>query len=104
MTPHRHVKCPVTGRIGWPDVVQYRIVDGPHAGTVLNYPPLASQYPAPRRIDPHTGRDTTPPGTAAFRILIRDHDAYEDLARTGLLYSDEHNGRRGAVDDNRRTA
>lgn len=91
-------------RWAWPHIVQYQITEGEHAGNVLDVPPDRHAYPAPRRTDPHTGRDTTPVGSAAYRFLIHDLDAFDALTASRAIYSKAHTGCGYKLSDNRKTA
>ena len=96
--------CPRTGRWTWPRIVQYQITEGEHKDTILDTPPSYREYPAPEQIDPHTGRNTTRVGSAAFKLLIHDLEAYEALHASGALYRPEHTGSSPVRTDNRSTA
>ena len=63
------------GRIGWPRIVTYE-----QDGAVTACPPRNRR---------------------GFRLRIHDLEAYEELARSGRLYSRGHQGRRGPMLDNR---
>ena len=92
--------CPRTGRHTWPGVVQYRIAEGPQAGTVMDYPPDRHVFPAPLVADPATGRTCRRPGSAAYEIIIHDLPAFERLGWSGALYGPGHCGPRGEAVDN----
>lgn len=96
--------CPRTGRHTWPEIIQYRITEGPQKNTILDWPPGYRIFPAPVATDPATGRTGRRVGSAAFELIIHDKDAYEELARTGALYRREHTGATGEMEDNRKTS
>ena len=84
--------CPRTGRWTWPHIVQYRITEGPQKDMVLDWPPDRKTFPAPLEPDPVTGIMGRRVGSAAFKLLIHDRDAYEALHASGALYRPEHTG------------
>lgn len=88
----------------WPHIVQYQITEGEHAGKVLDVPPDRHAYPAPQRTDPHTGRDTTPIGSGAYRFLIHDLEAFDELSKSGAIYGKNHTGSEYRLSDRRKTA
>lgn len=98
------VLCPRTGRDTWPKIVQYRITEGSQTGMVLDYPPDRETFPAPLVFDSAMGREGRRTGSAGYRILIHDREAYEELARSGALYSPRHTGADGELIDNGRAA
>lgn len=68
-----------SGRIGWPDVCQYRPRD--REGVLLDLPPP----------EPH-------------HVVVHDLPAYELLVATGRILAPEHTGRAAAaMVDNRKT-
>lgn len=70
-----------SGRIGWPDVCQYRPRD--REGVLLDLPP-----PEPHTVIVHAGRQAE----------------YDLLVATGRILAPEHTGRAGApLVDNRKT-
>ena len=64
------------GRVGWPEIVQYRVGD-----TIMNSPPM----------------DERP-----YYVLVFDLLRYDELARSGAIYSPEHTGRHMTMIDQRK--
>ena len=67
------------GRIGVPDIFQYRLDDG----TMLDVPPTTESHPANIR-----GRRVSRP----YALVIYDPAKYNALQKSGWLYSPEHRG------------
>ncbi len=101
------------GRIGFPGIVEYELIEGPGAGTRVPVPPnhATHPHPTPDRImirKPGFPRpvEIWPPLTrpgCAYLTVIHDPDAYEELKARGFWLSPEHAGRTIVI-DNRRTA
>ena len=81
------------GRIGFPDVVDYEVVEGEHAGLRLPVPPSPEEFPQPGNIGPPRG--------CAYRQHVHDRDTFDWLTRTNriLVSHGKHN-----VVDNRMTS
>jgi hypothetical protein len=85
------------GRIGYPDIVEYEITEGPEKGTRLPVPPTYKTHP-------HylSEKELAEKGIAyretslAYITIIHDYDAYEKLA--GFWYSPKHMGGGKTVD------
>lgn len=98
------------GRIGWPDVVQYEILEGPKKGRLLTCPPTVATDPdpksrlAPTPADMRDGRVAGWEGrqdrSYPYRIVVHDRVAYDRLRLRGDLASRRHTGG-GQVVDNR---
>lgn len=102
------------GRIGWPEVVEYELLDrlDPKIGEV--YPLekalelIALRIARPSQLFNYqlTGRTVLAPshdGTA-FLPRVRDKVEYERLERAGWISSQAHQGKHGLLQDNRRTS
>lgn len=90
-----------SGRIGWPWILEYRLPDG----TLLPCPPTKTSHPDKSPPPKHAvmqREDKTGGRSVPYDLVIHDRAAYEELARTGLLYSDAHAGGHATVTDNRR--
>lgn len=82
------------GRIGFPDVVMYEMIDGPFAGVKMPCPPM---------IDEHHNADRKEgmPGTYAYVARVLDREVHEILRGAGILYHPRHTGAVPNVVDNR---
>ena len=89
------------GRIGWPDVVEYELAEGPEAGKRLPVPPSFERHPHP---DPRAlwrAGQACERATLAYCTIVHDQEAYDELKRGGYIYGEQHWGKRPAVIDNR---
>lgn len=81
------------GRTCWPLIVQYRLA----SGELVDLPPTKDSHPDHARY-----RQEGPLASLPYKLVIHDLDAYHELARSGLLYSDAHVGGSAVVTENRR--
>lgn len=63
------------GRISFPDVVDYEIIAGEHAGLRLPLPPRADEYPHP----------DIPKSGAPYLTHVHDREIYNWLRDTGRI-------------------
>ena len=93
------------GRIGWPAVVQYRITEGPLAGTaaaLVDCPPNAESHPGPAQPVPLEFANTARlvaegcikprRWSLAFRVVVHDQARFWELSRRGWLRDPRHTG------------
>ena len=91
------------GRIGWPDILEYEITEGPEKGNIIPVPPTHETHPHP---DPTTVlmKKCLPymRPSCAYRMIVYDHEGYEKLYKAGLIYGPPH-ARKGDIEfiDNR---
>jgi hypothetical protein len=98
------------GRIGWPDVVQYEMLDGPDKGRLRTCKPMVESD-----LDPRSTRTPTASERCSgrfrgweglqrrgypYRTVVHDEAAYDDLVATGAIYDPRHTGA-GRVEDHR---
>ena len=95
---------PFAARQTRPEVIQYRLIEGPHKELVLDAPPDARAFPAPVVYDPVACRERRVPGSAAYVLILHDAEEFWRLDRSGWLHSPAHRGPVGVVTDNRRTS
>jgi hypothetical protein len=92
------------GRIGWPDVVQYRVGDyvSARTGVVVNRP-LAGELPEPCTILMRNEFSIVPPlDGRPFTVEVLDLVAYQALSSAGRLSTWPHRARTTPAEDNRR--
>lgn len=90
------VRILTDGRIGWPDVVQYEITEGPYKGTRLTCPPLSTgKYRDP-------ASEGFPPYGYSYQIIKINETLYDKMYHTGELHDPRHTGAGKAI-DNRKT-
>ena len=99
----RRVVITTDGRLGVPDIVQYRLWRGGAAGQLLSVPPTVRTHPDPDsdRRPPITSpmaakawADWRPVARASlpYVTIVHDRDAYLLLSAMGFLWSPLHRG------------
>lgn len=104
------------GRVGYPAVREYELTEGPEAGLRLPCPPSIDSHGLADHPDvlaalKKTGKAASyvvgvrhPEGaTLAYRIVVHDLAADEQIGQTGFWSSETHNGPRSPLVDNRRS-
>lgn len=99
----RRVVVTTDGRLGAPDIVQYRIERGRHAGRLLSVPPTLARHPDPAS----TTRPpiTSPTGAKAWAewrpspryglpyvVVVHDWPRYRYLCAIGFIDAPMHRG------------
>lgn len=104
MTRKRRAVVHADGRVGYPDVLQYRLVEGPEAGALVDVPPTFATHPHP---DPVALARALGHGMPMIRPscdyveVIHDRAAYDELAARGFWNAPWHTGPCGVVADSR---
>ena len=104
------IRVTTDGRIGWPDVVQYELMDGPDKGKRLTCRPLVETHLDPlSELKPSAGTYLMSGGAGGwagrqrrgypYRIVVHDRAAYERLRQTGEINDPRHTGAGRAVDN-----
>ena len=99
----RRLVVTTDGRVGVPDIVQYRIERGRHAGRLLSVPPTVASHPDPASATrPPIGSPAGAKAWAEWRprpryslpyvLVIHDWPAYRELSAMGFLAAPEHRG------------
>ena len=82
------------GRVGFPDVVEYELVEGEGKGLRLICPPTLDDHP-------DLFRKEGQPGTVGYETRVHDLATYEILKSSGILYHPRHTGSVSETVDNR---
>lgn len=104
------VRICTDGRIGWPEIVQYEMLDGPKAGRRQTCPPMVETDLDPlSTIQPGAGTYLMSGGAGGwagrqrrsypFRVVVHDRAAYDALWRSGAINNRRHTGARRAQDN-----
>jgi len=80
------------GRLCWPAIVQYRIVEGPDAGTFLNWPPTPQTHPLPRELFQKLQQSYVM-ASCAYVIVVHNQAIYDQLSARGWMADRRHTGR-----------
>lgn len=91
------------GRIAFPGVVSYKLVDGPDEGTEVLCPPNVHTHPDPSSATPppldsmaaakaRADWDGKPRSSYSYVVLVQDMEAFEALRGQGLLVHKSHTG------------
>lgn len=94
------------GRIGYPDVVVYELLEGPDKGKQLPVPPSFSTHPKPKTKLKY-GRSiqlkdvAKLKATCAFKIVVKNQKAYEEMYAQGAFWHPDHVGKYEPMIDER---
>ena len=92
------------GRIGYPDIVVYEILEGPAKGVILPVPPKFDTHPKPEikikyamMIKPEN-RQTS----CAYKTIVKNQKLYDEMFAQGFWFSPTHIGKRKPFIDYRK--
>ena len=84
----------IDGRITWPNVFQYQIIEGPMKGKFFPYPPTVDQCR-------DTSRKEGEPSTYPYKLVVWNQPIFNKLKDIGVLTWPLHLGPRNEVIDQR---
>lgn len=101
MTGLTPTRCP-DGRVGYPEIAEYELTEGPDKGTRLVCPPTFETHPHPDPTELANAHKAWHKATVAYIVVVHDQQRYDELFAAGFWRSKEHLGFEPNVIDNRK--